>query len=155
MYIGETWVNTNVENVLAKAEFYSTDFYKDKIETAKRRIDHWIDRETELLNHLEKRYVTNYVICQMIYTDCGIGSYANKLQASGRRIYKRALIETIKEIIAPEYAKLPDFAKEGYSLDDYALRYADSIMKKDINKINREITKHFYAVLRNEIRHKL
>ena len=155
MYIGETWVNTNVENVLAKAEFYSTDFYNDKLKDAKNRVDFWFTTETELLAAFRLRRVSDYIVCQAIYSECFIGSYASRIQASGRRVYKRALIENIKEAIAPEYDKLPAFAKEGYSLDDYALRCVNNIMKKDINKINREITERFYAVLRNEIRHKL
>lgn len=138
MYIGKTWVKTNVYPTLNAANFYDDKDYQRCRDIILERINRWVERNEELINTLTKAYASEYAIRQIAYHDCSISPYISKIQALGRRAYRYQLTEAVKEAIANEYQSLPAFARESFTLEDYAKNYVDKIMEKDESKINKE-----------------
>ena len=66
----------------------------------------------------------------------------------GRYAYKTELRKQVAEALAEEYAKLREFARQAYSLDNYVESFVGEYMEKNKNKINREISAHAYGSMR-------
>lgn len=148
MYIGEKFIETNVNYNLVKNDFYNNVVYRNLLKECTERVTHWIESNSILINTLNTARHTSYGARQIAYTDCGISVYIGKIQRFGCRVYKAELRKQVTEALAGEYNKLPEFARKTYSLDDYVESFVTCHMEKNKNQINREISAHAYNEMR-------
>lgn len=149
MYIGEKWISTDVDRNLRNADFYNSKEYQRLLNICTERVQRWVENNSDLIGALKSRYSpAAFGARQIAYAECGIGTYINKIQTLGRYTYKNELRKQVAEALSAEYANLPEFARTAYSLDDYVANYANEIMKKNKNEINRGASAWAYSEMR-------
>ena len=153
MYIGEKWISTDVYSNLSNAEFCNSKEYVRLRDICTERVTSWVEHNSKLVDTLHDAHSSSFGARQIVYADCGISTYINKIQTLGRYTYKNELRKQVAEALATEYANLPEFARTAYSLDDYVANYVDEIMKKNKNKINRGASAWVYSEMRRILDH--
>jgi hypothetical protein len=148
MYIGEKWISTDVDRNLSNKDFYSSKDYQRLLNICTDRVTRWVEHNGDLIGALNNTRCTSYGARQIAYADCGVGTYIGKIQQLGRHAYAAELRKQVAEALAEEYAKLPEFARQAYSLDNYVENFVSEHMKKNKNKINREISARAYNEMR-------
>ena len=148
MYIGEKWINTDVDRNLRNADFYNSKDYQRLLGICTERIQRWVENNGDLIGALNNTRASSFGARQIAYADCCIGTYINKIQTIGRYTYKKELSKQVAEAMSAEYANLPEFARTAYSLDDYVANYVNEIMKKNKNAINRGASDWVYHEMR-------
>lgn len=148
MYIGEKWINTDVDHNLRNKDFYNGKDYQRLLNICTERITRWVENNDDLIGALNNARSTSYGARQIAYVDCGVGTCIRKIQTLGRHAYAAELRKQVAEALAEEYAKLPEFARQAYSLDNYVENFVSEHMKKNKNKINREISARAYNEMR-------
>lgn len=148
MYIGEEWISTDVDRYLSNKDFYNSKDYIRLRDICTERIQRWVEHNGDLIGALNNTPFTSYGARQIAYADCDVGTYIKKIQVLGRYAYKAELRKQVAEALAEEYAKLPEFARQAYSLDNYVENFVSEIMKKNKNQINREISARAYNEMR-------
>ena len=150
--IGTEWVNINPHDILWNSDFINSPFYKNCIERGKSNIEHYVNNNKTMLSLVsEQSYGDSYALRQLIYQNAALSSIIYDLQKEGRRCYRNEAIDKIKAAIAPEYAKLPEFFRIGYSIDDVAYSYFYDTTADLTNQINKAATAYFYQVMREYI----
>ena len=155
MYIGEKWISTDVCRNLTNNDFYNSKEYQRLLNICTERVTRWVERNSELVDTLHDAHCGSYGARQIIYADCGISTYIGKIQSLGRYAYGAELCKQVAEALAEEYVKLPEFARQAYSLDNYVGSFVNEYMSKNKNQINREISAHAYGSMRKIIDHAL
>ena len=148
MYIGKKWINTDANRSLNNNDFYNSKDYQRLLNICTERVTRWVELNGDLIGALNNARCTSYAARQIAYADCGVGTYIGKIQVLGRYAYKAELRRQVAEAFAEEYAKLPEFARQAYSLDNYVESFVGEYMEKNKNKINREISAHAYNEMR-------
>ena len=148
MYIGEKWISTDVDRNLSNKDFYNSKEYLRLLNTCTERVTRWVENNGDLIGALNNTRAGSFGARQIAYADCGVGTYINKIQVLGRYAYKAELRKQVAEALAEEYAKLPEFARQAYSLDNYVENFVSEIMKKNKNQINCEISARAYSEMR-------
>ena len=151
--IGTEWVNINPKYILEDSDFINSPLYKDCIEKGKNNIERYVNNnKTMLFMVSEQSYGDNYALRQLIYQNAVLSSIIDDLQKEGRYRYRNETMDKIKAAIAPEYANLPEFFRNAYSIDDIASSYFSKATADLKNQINKASTAYFYQNMRDHIR---
>jgi hypothetical protein len=150
--IEENWVNLDPRDILWESTFIHTKYYEDCIEKGKSNIEHYVNKNKAMLSLVaDGGYGNEYALRQLIYRNSYLSGYTARLQTAGRRYYREEAMKKIKEAIAPVYAKLPEFFRNAYSLDDVARSYLNEATADWTSQINKAATAYFYRTMRNYI----
>ena len=151
--IGTEWVNIDPYDILWNSDFINSPLYKDCIERGKSNIEHYVNNNKTMLSLVsEQSYGDSYALRQLIYHNSYLSSLICRLQTEGRRRYRMEAMDKIKAAIAPEYANLPEFFRNAYSIDDVARSYFNKVTADLKNQINKASTAYFYQNMRDHIR---
>ena len=151
--IGTEWVNINPHDILGTSDFINSPLYKDCIEKGKNNIERYINNNKTMLSLVsEQSYGDSYALRQLIYQNAVLSSIIDNLQKEGRYYYRNEAIKRIKEAIAPEYANLPEFFRNAYSIDDVTRSYFSKVTADLKNQVNKAATAYFYQNMRDHIR---
>ena len=149
MYIGEKWINPDINHNLNNGDFYNSKDYQHLLNICIKRVTSWVENNGDFIETLKSRYSpAAFGARQIAYAESGIGTHINKIQTLGRYAYKVELRKQVIEALTEEYTKLPEFARQTYSLYDYANGFVYEYMEMNQNEINREISAHAYKEMR-------
>ena len=150
--IGTEWVNIDPYDILWNSDFINSPLYKDCIEKGKSNIEHYVNNNKTMLSLIiHNGGYNSYAIRQLIYHNSYLSSLICRLQTEGRRRYRMEAMDKIKAAIAPEYANLPEFFRNAYSIDDVARSYFNKVTADLTNQINKAATAYFYQSMRDYI----
>lgn len=150
--IGTEWVNIDPLTILYKSDFTHSQRYEDCIKKGKSNIDRYVDENKTMLALISEGGRRNdYALRQIIYRNACSSLKLNRLQTEGRDYYRNEVIKRIKEAITSEYANLPEFFRNAYSIDDIVLSYYNKVTADCKNEINRAATDYFYKAMRMHI----
>lgn len=153
MIIEKNWIDTDTQHLLNSADFYGNEEYRYLFNICVERIKTWVMCNKNLLTELKNSSFDHspFSIRQMAYGDSKVSSYVRSIQTLGRKIYRAELYKRIAEILTEEYAKLPEFARQTYSLDDYVESYVVNFMRENKKKIGQLASAQVYGAMRNII----
>lgn len=151
--IGTEWVNIDPHDILWNSDFINSPLYKSCIERGKSNIERYVNNNKTMLSMVsEQSYGDNYALRQLIYQNAVLSSIIDDLQKEGRRRYRNEAMNKIKAAISPEYANLPEFFRNAYSIDDVTRSYFSKVTADLKNQINKASTAYFYQNMRDHIR---
>ena len=155
MNIGETFINTDVQETLAHTDFFTSEEYDCYARLCINNVKQWMNGKNSICVCVDPIFANRHAIRLMIYHDSNIEKHIRKIQSIGLKYYKNALYAKILTAVSHEYASLPQFARNCISVEEYATRCLEDIVKKNKNKITKECTKQIYGNLRKIINREL